>query len=183
MAISSTLYQTYHEETADELRFSFKSSGARDIVKMIQYTYAQDFEGKRIFNLGFGDYDFDLNQVDDRANSNNGDGYKVFHTVLSTVPVFFQKFKNEMLMVQGSDGEAAFTEQCRKSCVRKCDLICRKANQRITIYRRYVEKNFLALSSEYWFLGAFKDADDSITSEIYITGRQYDMILIFKKKW
>ncbi|MCE7058771.1 DUF6934 family protein [Dyadobacter sp. CY343] len=181
MANSSNIYQTYHDETAGELRFSFRSTGIRDIVKMVQYTYARDFEGKRIFNLGFGDYDFDLNQVNDRASSNNGDSYKVFHTVLSTVPIFFQQFKNEILMVQGSDGETGFTDQCIETCARKCDSVCKKINQRITIYRRYVEKNFLALSNEYWFLGAFKNADDSIASEIYISGKQYDMILIFKK--
>ncbi len=66
---------------------------------------------KRIFNLGFGDYDINEDKIDDSANTGNGDVYKVLNTVLTTIPKFFDTFHDAMLMVQGSDSKTEFTER------------------------------------------------------------------------
>jgi len=161
--------------------FTFTSNGNKIIIKAVQYTYIQQFEGRNVYNLGFGDYDLDLHQIIDQAKSNNGDAYKVFRTVLSTVPKFLEIFPNAIIMVQGSDSGSDFTENCKKTCIRLCAVKCRRFNQRISIYRNFVEKNFQELSSIYWFLGGFVEKHLSIITELYIPGRKYDAILLFKK--
>jgi hypothetical protein len=131
--------------------------------------------------LGFGDYDESLDEIKDEIYSNNGDAYKVFATVLSTIPLFFQKFSDDILMVLGSDGGSDFVENCKKVCTKKCLSSCRKFNQRITIYRNYIEKNYSELSCSYWFLGGYITINNQIVTERYILGRKYDAILMFKK--
>src|SRR5215217_2387944 len=122
--------------------FTFTSNGQKMIIKAIQYTYIQQFEDRNVYNLGFGDLDFEVNEIIDEAKSNNGDAYKVFRTVLSTIPKFFEIFPDAIIMVQGSDSGSNFAEKCKKTCVRDCAVKCRRANQRISVYRNFVEKNF-----------------------------------------
>ena len=65
--------------------------------------YVLDFRGQRVYNLGFGDYDLDTDSISDDLTTNNGDPYKVFHTVLHTIPQFFETYSDAMMMVLGSD--------------------------------------------------------------------------------
>jgi hypothetical protein len=65
--------------------------------------YVLDFRGRRVYNLGFGDYDLDTDSISDDLTTNNGDPYKVFHTVLHTIPQFFETYSDAMMMVLGSD--------------------------------------------------------------------------------
>ena len=161
--------------------FTFTSNGNKIIIKAVQYTYIQQFEGRNVYNLGFGDLDLESYQIVDQAISNNGDAFRVFRTVLSTVPKFFEIFSNAIIMVQGSDSGSNFVDECRKTCVKRCLVKCRRLNQRISVYRSFVEKNFDALSLNYWFLGGFTTEYFSITTERYIPGRMYDAILLFRK--
>jgi hypothetical protein len=161
--------------------FTFTSNGHKIIIKAVQYTYIQQFEDRDVYNLGFGDLDLKLHQIIDQAKSNNGDAYKVFRTVLSTVPRFFEIYPDAIIMVQGSDSGSKFTEDCKKSCIRNCIAKCRRSNQRISVYRNYVEKNFSDLSLTYWFLGGFAKPNRSIVTELYSSGRIYDAILLFRK--
>ena len=73
--------------------------------------------GKQVFNLGFGDYDITTDTLDDKINSNNGDHYRVFNTVLSTIPTFFDAYKGAILMVNGSDGTQKFVEFCKENFI------------------------------------------------------------------
>ena len=52
----------YHDEK-DLLQFYFVSKGDKDIVKVVQYQYVKDFDGRPLFNLGFGDYDMESGVV------------------------------------------------------------------------------------------------------------------------
>ena len=67
--------------------------------------------------------------IDDKANSNNGDMRKVFNTVLYTIPTFFSKYENCCVIVEGSD------------------------KRRIKAYCMYVSRNLATLNQEYSFYG------------------------------
>lgn len=129
------------------LRYYFVSKGERDIVKVVQYHYIGHFEGVPVFYFGFGDFDPVGDTLSDEDISDNNDPYKVFHTVLNTVPKLFDIYGNVMLMVQGSDSKPEFVDKCRTTCTRRCeDSSCKKAHRRINIYRRFVDKNIDTLS-------------------------------------
>lgn len=139
----SEVYPLQQQITRDLIRYIFLSRGKTEIVKAIEYVYIERFNGIRLYNLGFGNYDFGANMLLDDPVSNNGDQYKVFNTVLASVPIFFHVRKNSMVMVQGSDSMPEFIQQCRESCEKTCaPNLCRKAGQRIRIYRGFVDKHF-----------------------------------------
>ncbi|MCE6990792.1 DUF6934 family protein [Dyadobacter sp. CY323] len=181
MANLTNTYDLQEIDMATGYRFLFESEGPRSILKAVRYSYVQVFEDRKVYNLGFGDYDLEKDRIVDQATSNNGDAYKVFQTVLSTVPHFFKHNPEAMLLVQGSDGRSDFVEKCKEACLKRCTEACKKFNQRITIYRNYVEKNFDSLSLAYWFLGGITSADGNITIERYLLGNKYDAILLFRK--
>lgn len=181
MASLSNIYDVNEELSSAQLEFVFVSTGRIIVPKIIQYTLTQQYEDRDVYNLGFGDYNAKNDQIEDRVNTGNGDAYKVFNTVLSTVPIFFERFADAILMVQGSDSGPGFAIECQKTCMRKCGVTCRKSKQRVTIYRNFVEKNFSQLSNSYWFLGGYISDRRTLMSERYIPGRQYDAILMFKK--
>jgi hypothetical protein len=181
MASLSDSYNVEEIKLAAGYKFMFSSIGQKIIVKAVQYTYIHRFEDRNVYNLGFGDYDPSSLYVTDQTTSNNGDQYKVFRTVLSTVPIFFEYFPYAIISVQGSDSGTQFAENCKKTCMRNCMSACRKANQRIGLYRNYVEKHYDGLTLYYWFLGGFINVNENIVTERYIPGRRYDVILLFKK--
>ncbi len=81
---------TYFVEIEDENIFSFLSIGKNGIIlKMVEIVEIQ--EG--IFNLGFGDYNFATESVDDKANSNNGDIEKVLATIFGIMIDFLDKIQ------------------------------------------------------------------------------------------
>lgn len=96
-------YETEVQSETDSLKYFFVSRGKANIIKVIEYQYTQEFEGRSLYNLAFGDYDSSNKTLLDGTNCNNGDVYLVFRTVLSTIPNFFIEYPGAMLMVQGSD--------------------------------------------------------------------------------
>ena len=76
-------YPRYNYSAENELHsFMFESVGRKGkIKKMVQYT-EMSVEG--FFNLGFGDYNEETNEIDDEVRSNNGDGQKLLATVVAT---------------------------------------------------------------------------------------------------
>lgn len=133
----------------DGLRIYFPSYGIHKAVKVVEFTSVGRYKDTEVFNLGFGDYDGKNDIVNDRIISNNGDSRKVLNTVLSTIPVFFKHHEDKMLMVRGSDSRPSFKDECNRTCSKKCGEKCRKFNQRIRIYRNYIDLNFLQLNNEY----------------------------------
>lgn len=148
---------------------------------MVQYQYVKDFDGRPLYNLGFGDYDMDTGTVSDEEVSNNKDHYKVFHTVLNTVPRLFDAYGNVVLMVQGSDSKQEYIEKCRTSCSKKCeDGICKNAHRRISIYRGFVDKYFEELSENYSFLGGEGIENENLI-ESYQRGKKYNAVFVVRK--
>ena len=165
------------------LRYYFVSKGKKDIIKAVQYQYVRHFDGHPLFNLGFGDFNPATGTVSDEEISNNDDPYKVFHTVLNTVPRLFDAYENEnvILMVQGSDSKPEFIDKCRTSCTRSCgEETCKSAHRRIGIYRRFVDKNFDLLSENYIFKGG-EGIENQNLIEPYEKGKEYNAVLVMKK--
>jgi hypothetical protein len=125
---SQSVYEIEEQKSERDIKFFFVSKGREDVIKAIQYSFVQELYGKDVYNLGFGDYDLEADTIIDNANTNNGDVYKVFNTVLSTIPIFFVNRKDDILMVLGSDGRPQFIENCRLTCTKKCDSECRNFN-------------------------------------------------------
>lgn len=173
-------YDTERSQSRDAVRYIFVSTGKADILKAIQYRYVQDFLGRRLYNLGFGDYDIATNEISDDTNSNNGDTYAVFYTVLNTIQGFFEIFPTAMLMVKGSDSTPEFETHCRRSCRRKCEESCKKRNQRINVYRDYINKNFSVLKKEYVFYGGFAIGNETSVEE-YELHKEYNAVFLRKR--
>lgn len=174
-------YEWKEETSAEGLKFIFISKGVKDIIKAIQYSYVQEFDGRYIYNLGFGNYDLENDSIGDHIITNNGDAYKVFATVLNTIPLFFEYYDNCIVMVQGSDGQPGFKDICKLTCSKKCGSGCKNYKRRINIYRNYVDKHFKELSIEYQFLGGKENKRKKIFTEIYRCGELYDAVFLFKK--
>ena len=163
-----------------KIQYLFESHGHESIVKVVEYSFLRKLSGKKIYNLGFGDYDEESETVLDDISSNNGDMRKVFRTVLNTVPHFFAKHKESAIWIQGSDSKEDFRAKCEPDCTKRCDDICKNYNRRIKAYKYYIEKNFIELSKEYIIFG-FDDPSAPYFVQ-YTTGNKYLGILVFRKK-
>jgi hypothetical protein len=111
---------------------------------------------------------------------NKGDGRIVLNTVLSTIPLFFDLYPTDALIVQGSDSREDFPEKCRLTCRKRCTESCKKQNQRIRIYCNFLNKNFTTLVKTYIFFGLSESKMPDF--EQYIPGKEYKSVLIYKKK-
>lgn len=132
-----------YENNREKLSFSFISEGVQTIFKVIQYEYALDWQSFEVFNLAFGDYDLATGEISDSEIATNGDVYKVFYTVLNTVPAFFEKYPEQAVVVGGCDSEPEFIKRCKLDCSRKCaPAQCKKSGRRINTYKHFVNKNF-----------------------------------------
>jgi hypothetical protein len=177
---------TYTTETVQAqyeiLQFLFVSaSQEKAIVKVVQYQYVTNFEGRRLFNLGFGDFDMTTGLVSDEAVSGNKDHYRVFNTVLSTIPRFFDAYGDVILMAQGSDSKKEYIEQCRATCSKKCGPDdCKNSHRRINVYRGFVDKHFERLSAQYTFRGGEGIENQSLI-EPYQIGKKYTAVLVMRK--
>lgn len=170
------------EQTPEEIKtqYLFESVGERTIIKAIEYTPIASMGGRTVYNLGFGDYDEVLGTIVDDINSNNGDIYIVFNTVLSTVPMFFAINEDAVIIVSGSDSHDEFINDCLPTCKKKCVALCKNFQRRIKTYRYYVDKNFEDLSLNYIFFGRNKSKANTFVQ--YIPNHHYDDILVYKKK-
>jgi hypothetical protein len=77
---------------SDGTRYFFISDGEQQIVKVVEYKYVGIRQNRLTYNLGFGTYNLENDELDDHDISNNGDHYKVLNTVLSTIPRFLSDF-------------------------------------------------------------------------------------------
>jgi hypothetical protein len=174
-------YVIEEDRSANNLRFFFISKGHQEIIKVIQYTYLQKLYGKDVYNLGFGDYDLANNSIIDNVNTNNGDAYKVFNTVLASILIFFKNYHNSILMVQGSDGGPEFIRNCRLTCSKKCSYGCKNYNRRINVYKAYINKNYKQLNADYQFIGGIANDFDEIILQPYEPHQNYESVFLFLK--
>ncbi|USL96299.1 hypothetical protein D1J36_004135 [Riemerella anatipestifer] len=173
-------YKTELTLNEERLQYLFVSTGTRSIIKAIEYSPITIIGKQTVYNLGFGDYDEATKNIIDDSNSNNGDMYTVFNTVLQTVPMFFKTKPDCVLYVCGSDSTDDFTKKCKPNCKKKCVDSCKLENRRIKIYRYFVDKHFIQLSKEYIFFGKNRKEGNSFVQ--YIPGKEYHDILVYKKK-
>lgn len=183
MNSAENIYHVEEDQSKDGLKFFFIRKGQSDIIKVVQYLYVQKLKGRRVYNLGFGDYDMEEDIVHDDTISNNGDVFKVFNTVLSTIPVFFRNYGDALLMVSGSDSRAPFAAACRLVCRKKCVNECKNVNRRIRMYSAFVNKNYKKLSTDYQFFGSLIKGEQHRVLEDYVPRKNYDSVFLFKNDY
>jgi hypothetical protein len=170
-------------EAVDDLGilYFFVSKGKQKIIKIIQYTYVQDLFERKLYNLGFSDFDSETSSTLDNHTSNNGDHYRIFHTVLNTIPVFFDRFPDAMIVVKGSDSKETFMMDCMDSCEKNCDIgQCKKAHRRIKLYKSYVERHYNTFMQDYRFFASKEKVEDELIIEGFLKGENYYAILMIK---
>jgi len=92
-------YPRYPVEMSDDYTYDFFSEGHRGRIKKgVSYLEI----GKNLFNLGFGDWNKELQELDDSSRSNNGDRDKVLATVAYTALDFTNKFPDARILAEGS---------------------------------------------------------------------------------
>ncbi len=176
-----TFYKTeFLKIHSEKVQFLFESEGRETILKAVEYSCIAELKGRKVYNLGFGEYDEANRKIIDNVNSNNGDMRKVFNTVLNTIPKFFQKNKNTAIWVRGSDSAENYKKICKPNCTKNCDDICKNFNRRIKTYRYFVDKNFVALSKDYIFFGLMRGKNEGLVQ--YVPNNEYVGILVYKKK-
>jgi hypothetical protein len=90
-----------YQVSADDERFlyEFFSEGPKgSIKKTVIYSEIED----GLFNLAFGDWNDELNKLDDSIRSNNGDRDKILATVASTAIDFTDRFPQAEIFTEGS---------------------------------------------------------------------------------
>lgn len=172
------IYETKVSIENSIVQYLFESTGERNVIKAVQYIGFETKNGQTIYNLGFGDYDFETKSISDSENTNNGDMRTVFNTVLNTVPKFFKDNPGYPIYVQGSDSSGSFEEECRRSCSKKCDDFCKNKNRRIRTYIYFINKNLKKLSTEYIFFGFDEDQKSFVP---YLPKNKYIAVLVYKK--
>ena len=90
------------KKTKNGLRYSFYSEGPRGrIGKVIEFQWMRGLGGST-FNLAFGDFDGDTDQLDDRSVSDNHDRLKVLHTVAAVVIDFLRDHTRSIILIKPS---------------------------------------------------------------------------------
>ncbi len=86
----------------DEYYYEFYSEGPKGIIKkIIRYRLIQEGQIK-VYNLGFGDWNEQEDDVDDLINSNNQDRQRVLATVANTVLDFLNAHPYAVVFARGS---------------------------------------------------------------------------------
>lgn len=146
--------------------YYFVSTGYRELLKVVQYTYVGINIERPTYNFGFGTLNPDNGIWEDIDISANGDAYKIFNTVLHTIPDFLQYFPDAMIMVEGSDSNIGYPEVCRPTCHKKCNPpACRNQHRRINLYKAFLNRNYDFLSARYQFFGGVKCANNQYAME------------------
>jgi hypothetical protein len=166
-----------------KLKYYFKSVGKSTVLKSVEYVPVASALIKPLYNLSFADYNNEKNEASDKSISNNGDVYKVFNTVLTTIPLFFEEKPDSGILVQGSDSDSAYFDVCKLSCQRKCTDKCRNMDRRIKLYCRFINKYYLILNSGYVFIGGNQNEHGRAVLEDYQVGKSYSSILVYKRKY
>jgi hypothetical protein len=129
--------------------YEFFSEGPRGkIRKAVFYTKI----GSNLYNLGFGDWNEELQDVDDSNRTNNGDRDQVLATVAATAITFTNHFPDAEIFVQGS------------------------TPARTRLYQMGIGYNLLEIN-EHFHVRGFTDDD----WEAFQHGRNYSALLINRK--
>ena len=81
------------------MTYEFTSVGPKGAIpKLVIYYELED----NVYNLAFGDKDFNTGDIDDLVITDNKDSQKVLATVASTVYAFFKKYPDAFIRASGS---------------------------------------------------------------------------------
>jgi hypothetical protein len=84
----------------DAKRFKFTSEGPKgNVEKMVYYS---ETRRENIYNLGFGDYNNLIDDIDDLVVTNNGDSQKVLATVAKSLFTFTDRYPDALVIAYGS---------------------------------------------------------------------------------
>jgi hypothetical protein len=136
------------------LKFSFvstNSDGDNRIFKIIVYDRITK-HNVGYYNLGFGDLDLSTGELDDEAESNNGDMRKILATVVSTLAFIFEIHPNEKVHLDGS------------------------THLRLQYYHKLVRDYYKKITERYVVEGCLDGRIESFSPE-----KEYDFILISLK--
>jgi hypothetical protein len=150
------------ETTVDSLIYTFESVGKTTIKKVVEYTKVNPIyfdlpSNIEVYNLGFGDWDDEINDFRDKITSNNGDMEKVLVTVANTVFSFWENYPDASVFFQGSQ-------------------IVGEEPLRAYLYQRKIERYFEEISNIAYVFGKF---DGKL--EIFTKGKTYSNFLIIRK--
>lgn len=149
------LSEDYIPDTG-ELFFTFLSQGDQVIPKIIAYTPIEK-DGRKYFNWGFGDLIIDEAtgeyQIDDKAESNNGDVKTVFYTVISTLTDFLDIHPDATVHVEGSN------------------------RQRLAVYRGLIYRHWKHITAFYEIRGFINGK-----IELFEPGTDFEYLLISCRK-
>lgn len=106
------------ESTVDSLIYIFESVGERVIQKVVVYSKIENpktvglEENTIVFNLAFGDWDLETDELNDQVESKNKDTEKVLATVADTVFEFWEEYPDTNIFFRGSQ---PFGEKARRT--------------------------------------------------------------------
>ncbi|MEI9919782.1 MAG: hypothetical protein WDO14_13435 [Bacteroidota bacterium] len=87
------------------MEFTFESNnpeGDNPVTKVVLYVPLFR-QGRKYYNLEFGDYNRTTGRTDDLVVTDNGDMRKVLKTVASTLEMFFEDFPDKVVHIDGSN--------------------------------------------------------------------------------
>lgn len=91
-----------YNRVPEEYYYEFYSKGPKGTIKkVVRYSLIEEYPYK-IYNLGFGDWIEEKQDVDDLINTNNQDSQKVLGTVADTVIDFLTNHPNAAVFASGS---------------------------------------------------------------------------------
>ena len=130
-------------------RYQFFSDGPTGIVKKV---VSYECIHGNLFNLGFGDWNEELNDIDDSIRTNNGDRDQVLATVAGTAVDFTDKFPDALIYTEGS------------------------TPARTRLYQMGISNNLEEISQDFEIEGHINK-----TWELFRRGRNYDAFLAKRK--
>jgi hypothetical protein len=120
------------------------------IVKVIQF---QKMNLENLYNLSFGDKNYDTGEINDKVVTDNGDSEKVLATVVAAVYAFSDKFPDAWIYATGSTAT------------------------RTRLYRMGINKYFEIISQDFEIMGENKNV-----WEWYEFGKDYQAFAVQIKK-
>ncbi len=118
--------------------------------KVIEF---QKMNDKNVYNLAFGDYNSETDEIDDLVVTNNGDTEKVLSTVASAVYAFFEVYPDAYVYATGS------------------------TKTRNRLYRIGITKYLIEMKKDFYLYGQMKE--DFYEFEV---GEDYEGFLVVRKK-
>ena len=145
-------YPRYDYLAEGELHyFEFTSIGPQgNVKKLVEFT---KLNVDNIYNLAFGDYNEEKDEINDKIITNNGDSRKVLATVVSTVYAFTGKYPDSWIFATGSN------------------------EVRTRLYRMGISNNLDELKEDFYVYGM---KNDEIFEE-FIVGEDYIGFLVTRK--